>query len=113
MPGHSLGNRFVLMQRIGQGGYGEMFTAVDPLTPSSQQIAIKVHYGKSKMKNHKAEVATLKQMSGLIPLCPCCLQLTVSLGTQFFPKFIADGIDGDYLYIAMELLGNNLMFVII
>ncbi|KAL0220597.1 hypothetical protein RCL1_000451 [Eukaryota sp. TZLM3-RCL] len=84
-------NRWTVTEKLGQGAFGEIFSATDLY--SRDRVAIKLEKITESSKGVlKLEVAILKKLQG----CP------------FFAKYFTCGRTEYYNYVVMELLGDNL-----
>lgn len=87
--GDVVDGRFKVLTKIGQGGFGEIYKALD--TQANIDVALKVEDINPKKPN--VEINTLTRFQN----------------TPYCPKMYAKGLYmGDSTYIAMQLLGKNL-----
>ncbi|ESO12900.1 hypothetical protein HELRODRAFT_63336, partial [Helobdella robusta] len=89
-PGFIIRERWKVRKKLGGGGFGEIYEALDMLT--EEQIALKVESTLQQKQVLKMEVAVLKKLQGKDHVC----------------KFIACGRNDRFNYIAMSLQGRNL-----
>jgi len=82
--------RWKVNKKIGQGAFGDIYQAKNIMTNDS--VAIKVEKVDSKKQVLKLEVAVLKRLQDCTYVC----------------RFITCGRFGDFNYMVMELLGENL-----
>ena len=85
-----LGRRFKLGNKIGVGGFGEVFEATD--TKTNQRVALKLENRAGGTPVLGYEFKMLQGLKGL----PC------------IPKVIKFGLEGDYNYMAMDYIGFSL-----
>ncbi|KAJ3452796.1 tau-tubulin kinase 1 [Anaeramoeba flamelloides] len=88
--GFVLRERWKLLNKIGQGGFGEIFRALDLET--EEKVAIKLEKVDANKRALRLEVAVLQKMQS----------------SRFSAKFIHCGRTSDYNYVVMELLGRNI-----
>lgn len=86
--GELVDNRFKILEKIGQGGYGEIYRVLD--AKMNIEAALKVEEIDPKRPNMEINVYTRFQ------------------NTPHCPLLFATGIKNDYTFIAMQLLGKNL-----
>uniref|UniRef100_A0A8B9RA47 non-specific serine/threonine protein kinase n=1 Tax=Astyanax mexicanus TaxID=7994 RepID=A0A8B9RA47_ASTMX len=79
-----------LLKKIGGGGFGEIYEALDLLTQSS--VALKVESAQQPKQVLKMEVAVLKKLQGKDHVC----------------RFVGCGRNDRFNYVVMELQGRNL-----
>ncbi|KAA6399377.1 MAG: putative Tau-tubulin kinase [Streblomastix strix] len=89
--GDVIKNRYELVKRISQGKFKETFYAVDP---QIRQIALKIE------KQYEEE------QTGV---CIEAAILKILAGSKHFPKFYEYGSHKNYKFLALELLGPNLI----
>lgn len=82
--------RWKVTRKIGQGAFGEIFQGENVVT--QEQVAVKVEKVDSKKQVLKLEVAVLKKLQ------PC----------EHVVPFVTCGRHGQYNYLVMELLGENI-----
>ncbi|MGH0172047.1 UNVERIFIED_CONTAM: hypothetical protein FKN15_062409 [Acipenser sinensis] len=82
--------RWKVLKKIGGGGFGEIYEAVDLLTRES--VALKVESAQQPKQVLKMEVAVLKKLQGKDHVC----------------RFIGCGRNDRFNYVVMELQGRNL-----
>ncbi|XP_041132354.1 tau-tubulin kinase 2-like [Polyodon spathula] len=82
--------RWKVLKKIGGGGFGEIYEAVDLLTRES--LALKVESAQQPKQVLKMEVAVLKKLQGRDHVC----------------RFIGCGRNDRFNYVVMELQGRNL-----
>lgn len=87
-PEDVVGDRFVIRGKLRQGGYGQIYSAVDKTT--NTKVAIKCE--KIGDSSNRMEQQVLKSFQGKLH-CPI---------------FYASGLYGENTYIALQLLGKNL-----
>nr|XP_014352850.1 PREDICTED: tau-tubulin kinase 2 isoform X2 [Latimeria chalumnae] len=83
-------DRWKVLKKIGGGGFGEIYEALDLLTRES--IALKVESSQQPKQVLKMEVAVLKKLQGKDHIC----------------RFIGCGRNDLYNYVVMQLQGRNL-----
>ena len=88
--GSVLKNRWKLLNKVGQGAFGEIYSGIDISSPES--VAIKLERWDNKKAVLKMEVAVLKKLQHCIYTC----------------KYVHCGHFESYNYLVMELLGENL-----
>ncbi|KNC55774.1 CK1/TTBK protein kinase [Thecamonas trahens ATCC 50062] len=89
-PSALLRQRWKVIDKIGQGAFGEIYRAMDVL--SQELVAIKSEEANSKKQVLKLEVAVIKKMQGNPAFC----------------RFIYCGRHANVNYVVMDLLGENL-----
>ncbi|XP_076013764.1 tau-tubulin kinase 2 isoform X2 [Genypterus blacodes] len=82
--------RWKVVKKIGGGGFGEIYEAVDLLTQVS--VALKVESAQQPKQVLKMEVAVLKKLQGKDHVC----------------RFVGCGRNDRFNYVVMELQGRNL-----
>ncbi|XP_015206510.2 tau-tubulin kinase 2 isoform X1 [Lepisosteus oculatus] len=82
--------RWKVLKKIGGGGFGEIYEAVDHLT--RENVALKVESAQQPKQVLKMEVAVLKKLQGKDHVC----------------RFIGCGRNDRFNYVVMELQGRNL-----
>nr|CAH8871602.1 unnamed protein product [Trichobilharzia regenti] len=82
--------RWRVYKKIGGGGFGEIYEAVDMVT--QQKVAVKVESAQQPKQVLKMEVAVLKRLQGRAHTC----------------RFIGCGRNEQFNYIVMSLQGKNL-----
>ncbi|XP_037602066.1 tau-tubulin kinase 2 isoform X2 [Sebastes umbrosus] len=82
--------RWKVVKKIGGGGFGEIYEAVDLLTRVS--VALKVESAQQPKQVLKMEVAVLKKLQGKDHVC----------------RFVGCGRNDRFNYVVMELQGRNL-----
>ena len=85
-----IGNRFKLLNKIGIGGFGEVYKALD--TKSNQVVALKLENRTQGAPLLHYEKKLLGRLKGL----PC------------LPNIVQNGVEGDFNYLAMEFIGYSL-----
>nr|CDS33579.1 tau tubulin kinase 1 [Hymenolepis microstoma] len=83
-------DRWKVVKKLGGGGFGEIYEALDNMT--QQKVAIKVESTQQAKQVLKMEVAVLKRLQGKPHVC----------------RFIGCGRNESYNYIVMTLQGRNL-----
>ncbi|KAL5967222.1 Tau-tubulin kinase 1 [Taenia solium] len=83
-------DRWKVSKKLGGGGFGEIYEALDTMT--QQKVAIKVESSQQTKQVLKMEVAVLKRLQGKPHIC----------------RFIGCGRNEHYNYIVMTLQGRNL-----
>lgn len=83
-------DRWKVTKKLGGGGFGEIYDALDTMT--QQKVAIKVESTQQAKQVLKMEVAVLKRLQGKPHVC----------------RFIGCGRNENYNYIVMTLQGRNL-----
>ncbi|KAH9282000.1 Tau-tubulin kinase 1 [Echinococcus granulosus] len=83
-------DRWKVSKKLGGGGFGEIYEALDTMT--QQKVAIKVESSQQTKQVLKMEVAVLKRLQGKPHVC----------------RFIGCGRNEHYNYIVMTLQGRNL-----
>lgn len=91
-PGTLVKCRWKVLRKIGQGAFGEIYSARNVVT--SELVAIKVEAVNSKKQVLKLEVTVLKKLK--------------SAGCPYVVDFITCGRHNDFNYMVMELLGENI-----
>uniref|UniRef100_H2XSG8 Protein kinase domain-containing protein n=3 Tax=Ciona intestinalis TaxID=7719 RepID=H2XSG8_CIOIN len=89
-PGDFIKDRWKIMRKIGGGGFGEIYEAVD--TVSGEAVALKAESARQAKQVLKMEVAVLKALQGKEHVC----------------RFIACGRNERFNYVIMSLVGRNL-----
>eukprot|EP01104_Vermistella_antarctica_P015649 TRINITY_DN5186_c1_g2_i1.p1 TRINITY_DN5186_c1_g2~~TRINITY_DN5186_c1_g2_i1.p1 ORF type:complete len:848 (-),score=214.51 TRINITY_DN5186_c1_g2_i1:44-2587(-) len=89
-PGNLIKGKWKICRKIGQGAFGEIYSARNVVTGAL--VAIKVERVDSKKQVLKLEVAVLKKLQA----CP------------YVVSFVTCGRHNDYNYMVMELLGENI-----
>ncbi|XP_069773449.1 tau-tubulin kinase 2-like isoform X2 [Narcine bancroftii] len=82
--------RWKVLKKIGGGGFGEIYEAVDFLT--QENVALKVESAQQPKQVLKMEVAVLKKLQGKDHVC----------------RFIGCGRNDQFNYVVMQLQGRNL-----
>ncbi|XP_052435738.1 tau-tubulin kinase 1 isoform X1 [Carassius gibelio] len=82
--------RWKVLKKIGGGGFGEIYEAVDLL--ARENVALKVESAQQPKQVLKMEVAVLKKLQGKNHVC----------------KFIGCGRNDKFNYVVMQLQGRNL-----
>ncbi|XP_036300524.1 tau-tubulin kinase 2 isoform X1 [Pipistrellus kuhlii] len=82
--------RWKVLRKIGGGGFGEIYDALDMLT--RENVALKVESAQQPKQVLKMEVAVLKKLQGKDHVC----------------RFIGCGRNDRFNYVAMQLQGRNL-----
>ncbi|XP_029937897.1 tau-tubulin kinase 2 isoform X2 [Myripristis murdjan] len=82
--------RWKVVKKIGGGGFGEIYEALDQLTRAS--VALKVESAQQPKQVLKMEVAVLKKLQGKDHVC----------------RFVGCGRNDRFNYVVMELQGRNL-----
>ncbi|KAM3865202.1 tau-tubulin kinase 1-like [Diretmus argenteus] len=82
--------RWKVLKKIGGGGFGEIYEALDLLT--RENVALKVESAQQPKQVLKMEVAVLKKLQGKNHVC----------------KFIGCGRNDKFNYVVMQLQGRNL-----
>ncbi|MBN3295075.1 TTBK1 kinase, partial [Amia calva] len=83
-------DRWKVLKKIGGGGFGEIYEALDLLT--RENVALKVESAQQPKQVLKMEVAVLKKLQGKDHVC----------------KFIGCGRNEKFNYVVMQLQGRNL-----
>lgn len=86
-----IGKRYRLEKKIGEGGFAEVFLGTELKNPS-EKLAIKLEQRTSMTPMLFYEAKILEYLKGL----------------KGIPHLKTSGFEGDYNYIAMEYLGDNL-----
>jgi serine/threonine protein kinase len=87
---HLIKGKYRLVKKIGEGAFGEIYSARSLF--DDELVAIKIERNDSKKQILKLEVAVLKKLQKSPYVC----------------RFITCGRFGEYNYMVMELLGENL-----
>ncbi|KAJ6667296.1 hypothetical protein lerEdw1_017274, partial [Lerista edwardsae] len=82
--------RWKVLRKIGGGGFGEIYDALDLLT--RENVALKVESAQQPKQVLKMEVAVLKKLQGKDHVC----------------KFVGCGRNDRFNYVVMQLQGRNL-----
>uniref|UniRef100_A0A8C2E330 Tau tubulin kinase 1a n=1 Tax=Cyprinus carpio TaxID=7962 RepID=A0A8C2E330_CYPCA len=82
--------RWKVLKKIGGGGFGEIYEALDLLT--RENVALKVESAQQPKQVLKMEVAVLKKLQGKNHVC----------------KFVGCGRNDKFNYVVMQLQGRNL-----
>uniref|UniRef100_A0A4W3JP04 non-specific serine/threonine protein kinase n=1 Tax=Callorhinchus milii TaxID=7868 RepID=A0A4W3JP04_CALMI len=82
--------RWKVLKKIGGGGFGEIYEALDPLI--RENVALKVESAQQPKQVLKMEVAVLKKLQGRDHVC----------------RFIGCGRNDRFNYVVMQLQGRNL-----
>ncbi|XP_056324196.1 tau-tubulin kinase 1 [Danio aesculapii] len=91
LPPHCMvKDRWKVLKKIGGGGFGEIYEALDLLT--RENVALKVESAQQPKQVLKMEVAVLKKLQGKNHVC----------------KFIGCGRNDKFNYVVMQLQGRNL-----
>ncbi|RKP19628.1 kinase-like protein [Rozella allomycis CSF55] len=88
--GFNLKDRWEISQKIGQGAFGQTYTAFDKLT--SEHVAVKIEPLANKKQVLKVEVTLLRKLQD----------------TPYVARYIGCGRQDDFNFMAMELLGKNI-----
>ncbi|XP_076463739.1 uncharacterized protein LOC143295935 isoform X2 [Babylonia areolata] len=89
-PNQLVKDRWKVLKKIGGGGFGEIYEAMDMVTRES--VALKLESAKQAKQVLKMEVAVLKKLQGRDHVC----------------RFIGCGRNERYNYVVMSLQGKNL-----
>ncbi|XP_048125464.1 tau-tubulin kinase 1 [Alosa alosa] len=89
-PNCMVKERWKVLKKIGGGGFGEIYEALDLLT--RENVALKVESAQQPKQVLKMEVAVLKKLQGKNHVC----------------KFIGCGRNEKFNYVVMQLQGRNL-----
>uniref|UniRef100_A0A3P8ZG14 non-specific serine/threonine protein kinase n=1 Tax=Esox lucius TaxID=8010 RepID=A0A3P8ZG14_ESOLU len=89
-PNCMVKDRWKVLKKIGGGGFGEIYEALDLLT--RENVALKVESAQQPKQVLKMEVAVLKKLQGKNHVC----------------KFIGCGRNEKFNYVVMQLQGRNL-----
>ncbi|KAJ8366125.1 hypothetical protein SKAU_G00149560 [Synaphobranchus kaupii] len=89
-PNCMVKDRWKVLKKIGGGGFGEIYEALDLLT--RENVALKVESATQPKQVLKMEVAVLKKLQGKNHVC----------------KFIGCGRNEKFNYVVMQLQGRNL-----
>ncbi|XP_016404169.1 tau-tubulin kinase 1-like isoform X2 [Sinocyclocheilus rhinocerous] len=89
-PNCMVKERWKVLKKIGGGGFGEIYEALDLLT--RENVALKVESAQQPKQVLKMEVAVLKKLQGKNHVC----------------KFIGCGRNDKFNYVVMQLQGRNL-----
>ncbi|KAL2087298.1 hypothetical protein ACEWY4_018357 [Coilia grayii] len=89
-PNCMVKDRWKVLKKIGGGGFGEIYEALDQLT--RENVALKVESAQQPKQVLKMEVAVLKKLQGKNHVC----------------KFIGCGRNDKFNYVVMQLQGRNL-----
>lgn len=85
----SIGGRYKLKDKIGSGGFGEVFRAQDSKT--GQTIALKMERRSAPTVLLPYETKILEHLQGI----------------QGIPELYNSGVESDFNYMAMEFVGNS------
>ncbi|OQV13634.1 Tau-tubulin kinase 1 [Hypsibius exemplaris] len=89
-PGHVIKERWKVVEKIGGGGFGEIYSALDLV--SKEIVAVKLESVQQAKQVLKMEVAVLKKLQGREHIC----------------RFIGCGRNKEFNYVVMSLQGKNL-----
>ncbi|XP_062845362.1 tau-tubulin kinase 1 [Trichomycterus rosablanca] len=89
-PNCMVKERWKVLKKIGGGGFGEIYEALDQVT--RENVALKVESAQQPKQVLKMEVAVLKKLQGKNHVC----------------KFIGCGRNDKFNYVVMQLQGRNL-----
>ncbi|GAU97151.1 hypothetical protein RvY_08503 [Ramazzottius varieornatus] len=89
-PGHVIKERWKIVEKVGGGGFGEIYSAMDLV--SKEIVAVKLESVQQAKQVLKMEVAVLKKLQGKEHVC----------------RFIGCGRNKDFNYVVMSLQGKNL-----
>lgn len=89
-PSQKIKERWEIVQKIGGGGFGEIYESVDLNT--KEIVALKLESAKQTKQVLKMEVAVLKKLQGKKHIC----------------KFVGCGRNEKFNYLVMSLQGKNL-----
>ncbi|XP_055343316.1 LOW QUALITY PROTEIN: tau-tubulin kinase 2-like [Paramacrobiotus metropolitanus] len=89
-PGHVIKERWKVVEKIGGGGFGEIYSAMDLV--SKEVVAIKIESVQQAKQVLKMEVAVLKKLQGKEHVC----------------RFIGCGRNKEFNYVVMSMQGKNL-----
>lgn len=89
-PSQMIKDRWRVVKKIGGGGFGEIYEAVD--LNSKEKVAMKLESALQQKQVLKMEVAVLKKLQGEDHIC----------------KFIGCGRNERFNYVVMALQGKNL-----
>jgi serine/threonine protein kinase len=82
---------YIIIKRIGSGGYGDIYAVRDTLTDPPETFAMKIEYPNTKHSS-----------------LPCEVQILVALQhSPYFPKLIEAGTTNSLRWLVMELLGPS------
>ncbi|XP_010293407.1 PREDICTED: tau-tubulin kinase 2-like, partial [Phaethon lepturus] len=90
MTKKNMGSLLNVLRKIGGGGFGEIYDALDLLT--RENVALKVESAQQPKQVLKMEVAVLKKLQGKDHVC----------------RFIGCGRNDRFNYVVMQLQGRNL-----
>jgi len=90
LPGDVVRQRWKIDKKIGGGGFGEIYKAVDLVAKDA--VALKVESVSQSKQVLKMEVAVLKKLQGCSHIC----------------KFVSCGRNENFNYLVMSLQGSNL-----
>ncbi|KAI1700772.1 protein kinase domain-containing protein [Ditylenchus destructor] len=91
--GQVIRDRWKIKQKIGGGGFGEIYEAADTQQPShNERVAVKVESSKATKQVLKMEVAVLRRLQGKKHAC----------------KFYGCGRNDKFNYLVMSMQGKNL-----
>ncbi|ELU12879.1 hypothetical protein CAPTEDRAFT_198680 [Capitella teleta] len=88
--GHIVKERWKVVKKVGGGGFGEIYEALDMV--SKESVALKLESAKQPKQVLKMEVAVLKKLQGKDHVC----------------RFIGCGRNDRFNYVVMSLQGRNL-----
>ncbi|KRX84295.1 Tau-tubulin kinase 1 [Trichinella sp. T6] len=91
LPGQTIRNHWKIVGKIGGGGFGEIYEALDCLN-NDDQVAVKVESSKATKQVLKMEVAVLRRLQGKRHAC----------------RFHGCGRNEKFNYLVMSLQGRNL-----
>ncbi|XP_043373479.1 tau-tubulin kinase 2 isoform X6 [Dermochelys coriacea] len=103
--------RWKVLRKIGGGGFGEIYDALDLLT--RENVALKVESAQQPKQVLKMEVAVLKKLQGLnemefrkVP--ETWINSSLLAGKDHVCRFIGCGRNDRFNYVVMQLQGRNL-----
>ncbi|KRX91055.1 Tau-tubulin kinase 1 [Trichinella pseudospiralis] len=91
LPGQTIRNHWKIVGKIGGGGFGEIYEALD-CQNNDDQVAVKVESSKATKQVLKMEVAVLRRLQGKRHAC----------------RFHGCGRNEKFNYLVMSLQGRNL-----
>uniref|UniRef100_A0A915JVE6 Protein kinase domain-containing protein n=1 Tax=Romanomermis culicivorax TaxID=13658 RepID=A0A915JVE6_ROMCU len=101
-PNQTIRDRWRIRSKIGGGGFGEIYDAVD-LQNLMELVAVKVESSKASKQVLKMEVAVLRRLQGL-----SINRMKIILGKKHACKFYGCGRNDKFNYLVMSLQGRNL-----
>ncbi|OHT16365.1 Casein kinase I isoform alpha [Tritrichomonas foetus] len=90
IPAGTRVDRYIVVELIGEGGYGDIYEVKDSET--GNKYAMKIEYLDAEKRGLQLETKILKSIQS----------------SNLFPSFIASGTSENFKYIVMELMGPSL-----